>query len=288
MNNFSSYDSNSQSVQSFYKSFKPNQQFVTNRNFNNKNDLLVNNVESCVLNQTIHNYIIDIDSTDRDYKIYPNPFDYKVTFNATSDTVMNGIRYKGTPGPSIVREFKNVKHIKLNNIILPICRGLSKIFNSETNTHDIIYANNLTPLNHERFIILNIDEIDNDTVYTTNLNARNTFGTIYNDVSFSPHFFYGVSFACYKIYRMSELGNIKSLHIQLLDSRGNQLTCDGLDSTVNTPKYCICADNNYTSADKLKCVCKYKPHPLNPAFQNFLSFTIGELDNSINMNSLMI
>jgi hypothetical protein len=288
MNN-SNFNSNSNfdfnySDQSINNSFKPNEQFVSKRDFQNKNDLLVNNIGQNVVDQKIRDYIIDIDSTDRDYKLYPNPFDYVVTFNAKGDTIEKGVRYKGTPGPTIVREFENVKYIKLNNIILP--RKYNVIKKHEDDLKFVYVYDSVKELNQERFVMLNIDEVDHDTVYTTNVDNRSPFGTIYNDKWYSPYYYYGITAACFKIYRLSELGNIKKLHIQILDSRGKQLKCEGLDNTVNTPAHCICDDNKYSKSDKEKCSCKYIRHPLNPKFQNFLSFTIGELDNTHNITPL--
>lgn len=56
----------------------------------------------------ITEYIININSVDRDCNLYPNPFNYKVFFNSSY-----------TNNAIITRLFKNIKYIKLDNVSIP-------------------------------------------------------------------------------------------------------------------------------------------------------------------------
>lgn len=280
-------------MSNFYNAFKPNVNLVSQRNFKNKNDLLFNNVENDILNQDIFELVIQIDSTDRDINIYPNPFDMKITFNPTPDSYdkINNTKFKGTPGPTIPRDFSHVKYIKLDTAVLPRNCYITKKFDKDNKNTNIIKKtiwdyNPNKKLNHERFLLINIKEVANETVYGTNNSINKSFGTIYCDKSISQDFFIGTAYGCTKIYKSSNLGNIKSWSIKITDGRGNTIEPTGIDKHCNTPKYCICNHKKYTEKEKEKCVCKYIRHPLNPKLQVFMCFKIGILINELNMSYL--
>lgn len=69
-------------------------------------DFLDNNVNG--VKEVINEYIININSVNRDCNLYPNPFNYKVLFNAGE-----------THNANITRLFKNIKYINLKSVIVP-------------------------------------------------------------------------------------------------------------------------------------------------------------------------
>jgi hypothetical protein len=81
-----------------------------------KPNLLHNNVTEKVSIENLVEYTIVIDSGDRDYSKFPNPFDYRVYFNPPS----------GTKDAYIHRSFENVKYIKLETGILPRKYSISR------------------------------------------------------------------------------------------------------------------------------------------------------------------
>jgi len=266
-------------MDNFYNSFKPNETQIYMRNFTNKNDILYNNLEKNILDQQIQEYIIQIDSKDRDTKIYPNPFDMKVSFNPIGDTYdkSTNTTYKGTPKPTIPLDFSNVKYIKLENIILP--RNCYVTFDKDSN--ELIYDPN-RKLEDQRFLLLNIDEINSNTTFGTNDNINRSFGTIFCEKIISREHFIGHSYGCIKVFKNTELENIKTWTIKITDCSGNIIS-PHIDINCNTPNYCICNNKNY---DTTKCICNYKLHPLNKEFQVYMLFKIGVLCNDLNINHL--
>lgn len=111
-NNYSNYNIN--------KSFQPTTPLIGHIDYSNKNNLLHNNVHDKVLDENIIEYKIDIDSIDRDITVYPDPFSFVVNFAPIPSSCSYGQRMGGTPTPHILIDFRNVKYIKLQNIILPI------------------------------------------------------------------------------------------------------------------------------------------------------------------------
>ena len=282
--------SSENSYNNFYNSFQPNNNLVSMRNFKNKNNLLVNNIENDILNQDIVEITLKIDSSDRDYKVYPSPFSFKVTFNPAPDVIdkKTGKFFKGTPKPTIPFDFSNVKYIRMESIVLPrncyfIKKYDTKKKDLEINKFSWGYENKT--LDQNRFLIIDIKELTHNTLYGTNDNLNKSYGTIYCDKPFSPDFYYGITDSCVKVFNNSQLFDIKTWTINILNDRGLKIGVN-IDKTCDTPNTCICKNNNYTDKQKEKCVCKYVRHPLNPKIQVFLTFKIGILTNEINLNPL--
>jgi hypothetical protein len=59
--------------------------------------------------ERLNQYTVNIDSTDRDINLYPNPFKFNIIFN--SDKYSNK--------PVIQKKFKDIKYLKLETITLP-------------------------------------------------------------------------------------------------------------------------------------------------------------------------
>ena len=276
-----------------FSAFQPNKTIISQRNFKNKNDLLFNNIEHDILNQDIYEITIQIDSSDRDVSVYPNPFDMKVSFNPSPDTYdkSTGQTFKGTPKPTIPNDFSCVKYIKLDSVVLPKNYCLKKKYDKDNEKLDIIKKMvwDYDPdkkLNNERYLLINIKEITNDSIYGTNCTMNSNFGTIYCDKIIGPDYYIGAPYGCIKIYKSSNLGNIKTWSIEITDSFGNIIQPVGFDKNCNTPKYCICSSSKFDNKQKEKCICKYVRHPLNPKFQIFMCFKIGVLINELNVSHL--
>lgn len=282
--NYNLYNGNK--YNNIYNAFKPADNFITQRPFRNKGDLLNNNIDEYVLHQDVNEITIHIDSADRDYKIYPNPFDFKVTFNPSGSRTIDGIKFGGTAKPTVPINFDNVKYIKLEVCVLPRNVDIRQKYVNDESVElkdRMMWDYSEKTLDRERFLIMQIKEIDSLRVYGTNDNLCNSFGNIYCDKILGKDYFTGIPFDCSKIYGPSLLGNIRTWSIQLLDSFGKQLNID-VDNNVNTPKYCICDNPQYKN--KNHCVCKYVKHPLNPKFQVFYSFKIGVIENELNTTVL--
>jgi len=120
--------------------------------FTNKGGVVHNNLRTSLLDEHITDYRINIDSIDRNLIVFPDPYRYVVLFApAPSSTIkyfrtVDGVRtleerrVEGEPGPHIVRSFKNVKCVCLDNIVLPTYRNLIRTPNYLRDiTGNIIY-----------------------------------------------------------------------------------------------------------------------------------------------------
>ena len=95
--------------------------FVQSTPYLNNNEfakpkLIYNNISDKVSIDVLVEYVIIIESIDRDIEKYPNPFRYKVQFNPVAQT----------KDAYIYKTFENVKYIKLETAILPRKYSYSK------------------------------------------------------------------------------------------------------------------------------------------------------------------
>lgn len=286
----------------FNQAFKPLSQQSFNRNYDyqtnqligpidysNQNDILHNNINEKVLDEYIMDYRINIDSLDRDIRVYPNPFDFVVKFNPSSssrvrtEVLKNGQLetindcMSGPPKPHILKEFKNVRYVQIECVILP--QGLNtdldeKIINKERS------------LLTDRFIILEVKELDCNRIFCTSddsvrldpksgnlINIPKEFARILPDSAYGDTYYKGYAFHGSKIFKTSKLGNINSLTFKFYDSCGIPLEHDNL----------------YTYNDMKKADKKGKPipitnirHPLNKELQVNISIIIGAVESQIN------
>lgn len=281
-------------MSNFDLAYKTNNHIIEPIDYDNKNDILHNNIARNVLDEHVVEYRINIDSLDRDINIYPNPFNFKVKFNppsggiTRSESIKNGVlesvnQYiNGPPRPHINKEFKNVKYIKLDNIILPQYSNLIL-------EDDIVDFDPDSFLVDDRFIALVIEELNCNRIFCTsdgsmrinpNTGFMNTpprpFAHIFPERLLGKNYYTGTPYYGSKIYLNSLLGNINSLTIKLYDSCGtllkynNQLT----QAELEHEKEC----GNEINVNDLR-------HPLNKLTQVHLSFIVGVVESQINTNT---
>lgn len=137
-----------------------------------KPTLIHNNVSKNVYNESLQEYTIIVDSTDRDIQKYPNPFSYRVKFNGLP----------GTPDANIMRKFDYVKYVKLDTGIIP-ARYYYVKQDTSLNTIDFNIVQNLNLVSNppnSRFVlsspdvsgtfaIIDISDISEPTNITTRL-----------------------------------------------------------------------------------------------------------------------
>ena len=109
-------------------------------------------------------------------------------------------------------------------------------------------------LDSDRYIMLNIEEINDNNVNSTNSALRDAFCLLSPDSYGEMHYYASTNYQD-KIYKMSSLGNINRLTLSLKDSYGNQLIMPNLDFNISTPKSCNCNGTDYG------CPCTYIRHP---------------------------
>jgi len=281
---------NNPNMSNFDQSYKITEQIIEPIDYKNYGTTLHNNIGASVLDEHITEYRINIDSLDRDIKLYPNPFQFKVTFkpsgNGTvrTEVIKNGKLkaindyFTGQPKPHISRNFRNVKYVKLDNIVLPQHTNISYDdeykFNSDYNLMD------------DRFISLSIKELECNRIYDTSddglrinpdtndfFTPPKIFGIIFPDKRLGKNFFTGTPYYSTKIYDSANLGNLDKLSIQFFDSCGLPLKINGLLNFSDLIK-----------ADDQNCPIPISDlrHPLNKKHQLHLSFVVGVVESSVN------
>ncbi len=136
-------------------------------------------------------YMIMIDSRDRDRSVYPHPSEYVVALNA-NDT---------TPKPHLSRGYKNILTVEVLEITMPYG------------------GNSSTPFQRFPYLLLQIDEMD-DTLDGTNVNIRKSIAKLYpRDIRGGDWVHMQLNYR--KIYNRNTLGNLNKLTIRITDPDGN-------------------------------------------------------------------
>jgi hypothetical protein len=246
----------------FDNAYTPNEPIIEKITYKNNGQFLHNNLNENILDENIVEYRLYIDSLDRDINIYPNPFNFTVKFNAGQTA----------PGPMINKDFRNVKYIKLETVVLP---QHSRYIQDKKGRY--------TPdpdsyLPDDRFVVLCIKELEEcNQVYTTLENSGRIdphtgdinhppkpFGLIFPDTKLGRIYYTGTPYTAQRAYKNSTLGNIGRLTLQLYDSCGNILGYDHFEKDVNDlPHSDIC-------------------HPLHKHIQVHYTFVIGMIEPHIN------
>jgi hypothetical protein len=162
----------------------------------NKSDVLFKNInEKKPQIDVLNEYIVSIDSSDRNFKVYPNPYTMRVLFNAGSDFAttsfnpLTGQRSSGiidgaNPDLKILRDFENIKYLRLETATFPRYYALLLLAVNYSTISSIVDTN-------ERTIIT-------DICTTINTNKANSAYNFLNYItSYSPPTGYTVQYVSY-------------------------------------------------------------------------------------------
>ena len=129
-------------------------------------------------------------------------------------------------------------------------------------------------LDTDRYVMLNIEEISDNNINSTNSALRKAFCLLYPD-SYGELHYYAASNYQDKVFKMSNLGNINRLTLSLYDSYGKPLVMPNLDFHVNSNKSCYCNDDDYS------CPCTYIRHPYYKWLQVQYMIKLGVVETEI-------
>lgn len=259
----------------------------SNHNFVNRNDLLNNNLDNILLNEEIREYSVMIDSKDRNYQVYPDPFCYEVKFGpmAKSINIVNGRRviYE-EPAPTINDNFTNVRYIKLDSVVLPLYTKIRLETHCGEDDDEIITCpkvDNMNLLVNNLYTVLSLGGEYSDQNYkSTNDVLSDSFAVIYYDQMINNTHFVGYTKNGIKIFPQDQLGKIDRLKINFMDPYGKPLNCNHVDKQILSCMECICQDPD--GDDDTDCFIHNIHHPLNPIFQHHLHFKIGVIEPRLN------
>lgn len=214
----------------FSQAYQPNSTLIQNQEYKNSNQLIHNNVESNLLNENYIEYTIHVDSGDRNTTVFPNPYNFVLNFggagpsrnkfyNSTGE--LQQLDFNGAPDPIIDRKFKNVKIVMLDKIFFPKYIGYQRI---ETSPSVYDYSGNVTLASKYRYVIVRIQELDNNRMYSTNNYVRDDSFVMYNDKTLGDtNVGVWVASPCKRTYLKSALKNIDKFTIDIVDPKGNQI-----------------------------------------------------------------
>lgn len=292
------------SMTNFQKAFQPNVPIVESINYANQNNLLHNNLGASVLDEHIVEYQLNIDSIDRDISVYPNPFDFAVTFKPIGNSYVRSEvlvdpndprkgtkivneEIAGSPMPYINRDFRNVKYVKLDSVVLPQC---TKIKNEDDGSTDFIFDRDSSLLD-DRFVVLGIDELVTDKgtqVYDTGDSGFRTdengdsvryvkpFAQLLPDKILGRNFYSATPYHGGKTYKNSLLGNLTKMSLKFVDSCSVPLEFNNL-FTAREIEQAKKAGDPIPKSDMR--------HPLNKNLQVSLRFIVGVVESQINNNT---
>ena len=252
----------------------------TNNKFMNDNTLLHNNLNTNLLDEEIREYSVMIDSKDRNYQIYPDPFNYEVKFHPLpkSKSRHNGkIHTFEEPAPIINDNFTNVRYIKLQEIILPHYHKIRKVQDYDEENDEIQSSWKVNPaqqLNNNMYIVLSLGrEYANENYKSTNDVLADGFSTIYYDSKANDTHYFGCTSNGTKYFPKDNLAKIDKLKISFMDPYGNPLSVPHLDKNIHSNMICTCEKE--TGDDDTTCFKHNLFHPLNPIFQHHIHLKIG-------------
>jgi len=264
--------------------YDPKGQF-NNHNFVNNNNMLHNNLSNILLNEEIREYSVMIDSKDRNYQVYPDPFNYEVKFHPLpkSREKING-KYvtHEEPAPTINDNFTNVRYIKLEKVILPLYTKIKPV--EEPNDDDemitVWKVDTNKPLTDNLYTVLSLGEYTDTNYRSTNDVLSDSFAIIYYDNKLNNTHFCGNTLNGTKLFPQDQLGKIDRIKISFMDPYGQPLRCDHVNKKIRSNMVCTCEDPE--GDDNTDCFKHNLFHPLNPIFQTHLHFKVGIVEPRLN------
>jgi hypothetical protein len=166
-----------------------------------------------------------------------------------------------------------VKFMVNNSVTTRRTYEFTTTLNSVSGLLDFYYFSTKS-LDTDRYIMLNIEEINDNNVNSTNSALRDAFCLLSPDSYGELHYYASTNYQD-KIYKMSNLGNINRLTLTLKDSYGNQLLMPHLDFHINTGKTCNCDGTDYG------CPCTYIRHPYYKWLQVQYMIKLGVVETEI-------
>jgi len=199
--------------------------------YQNKRNILHNNLNENLLSESIQDYNITINSDDRTVTAYPNLFKFTTVFGgftgksqtqyAKKDDYRK-ITFNGQPGPAINRRFKNVKYVRLNGVILPTTNKL--VYTDDTQTTFSYSPNPQDQLRWQYgYVIIRIKEITSQYNLCTNNRLGNDCFRVYADRFLGGNHSTWIINYGLRTFLNSNLGTIERLTTSFLTPQGEEL-----------------------------------------------------------------
>ena len=138
------------------------------------------------------------------------------------------------------------------------------------------YTLNKSSLENEKFLLLFIDEIDNNQNFSTNQFIDRSFGMLMPNF-INGDYLYMDTKIVEKIYKYSDLGIVDQITLKITNSRG-------IEISTNTEAYDMMSNMNICACQFVRdysCVCTYMRHPFYYKFQTNTLFKVGYIEPNI-------
>jgi len=239
-----------------------------------------------IYREEIREYSVMIDSKDRNYQVYTDPFNYQVIFDPIkkSKEIFNGktIVYE-QPMPIIDGKFTNVRYIKLESVILPFyhkIKFVKEIIDDEPFLMPKVDTINC--LTDDLYVVMSLGAYTDINYKSTNDVLSESFAIIYFDKKINNTHYLGKTLNGIRYFPPDSLETINRLKISFMNPYGEPYFCDHLDKDIKSNMICECS--NPDGDDDTDCFKHNLFHPLNPIFQHHIHLKIGVVENKLNMH----
>ena len=270
----------------FSQAYTPSQQIIRKTDFSNSGNVMHNNIGEKTLNEYITEYTIHIDSYNRDFGTYPNPFKFNVVFGGAGSGVERKFKpsgefvetsYVGQPNPKISRKFRNVKYIKLNHIILPKTNYVTVETLDEGTVYHLADPSNDLISNHKYLILKMSQAKSTSKVLSTNDYITDECFILYPDKIMGLNHYMWLPTNTSRVFPNSSLANIDKLDFEILDEDGNTLfVINTTDDTRFNTKTVL---DTLTDPSDPTYVAVSKIHRI---VQIDIELTLGVVENELN------
>jgi len=145
--------------------------------------------------------------------------------------------------------------------------AILKISDNNYNDDITTYKYTLTSITieHDKYTLIYINDINDVSNFSTDDVLSKAFNVMFPDIIYGDNLYVDCRYAD-KIYKYTELGNMKNMRLTLTDSTGKELTVNikALDFNVSTINSVNCScreDSNGNLIRDYKCICNYIRHP---------------------------
>jgi len=233
-------------------------------------------------------YGINVDSSDRDINVFPNPFNFNITFN--------GDRYSNQP--VIQKKFKDIKYIKLESITLPDQYSITKLaLTSDTDyttIHTYLNTNYSTLKNNDSFNLTLVAGSSSVTICSTFVSATNwTINYIINkDPTYVFEMDQNDTYNKYYINTTKRIFDDRFFYIYVLEISSRNYTTSYKDNVTFIAN--VTGVNNYTLLNRVyPAFLWYKDSTLQSANKYTVKisdrygspFVVNHLDKNANLNN---
>ena len=139
------------------------------------------------------------------------------------------------------------------------------------------YCLSLKSIEHDKYSILYLNDINDISQYSTDQNLSKAFNVMYPDNTFGNSLYVDCHYTD-KIFKFSELGNINRMLIRITNSLGQDINPNTKLYDYNVPtinsKTCTCT----ADVKDYKCLCTYIRHPRYSKTQIDIMFKFGIIE----------